>query len=366
MANISLSTTLSFYIARKFLLWFGGVLLAVFGVIFLAETIELLRRSADEALGLGWAFRMAMLKTPYTAQEVLPFTVLASGMGAYWQLTRSNELVVARASGVSVWQFLMPTLALVLVIGAVRVMAIDPVAAAMMARFEHFEARDLGDETRLAAASVNGLWLRQSGPQGQSIIHALRVVPEDRTLQQVMVLNYGADDGFVARIDAASARLEHGFWWLNDVRISGRDGPGRHEPDYRFATTLSFDQIADSFASARSLSFWDLPRYIEVLEQTGLSARPHRLQLHRLMATPLLLCAMVLLAATFALRPQRRGGTALLIGTGTLSGFLLYFLSDIVFALGLNSSIPLELAAWTPAGVSTMLGAAMLLHLEDG
>jgi lipopolysaccharide export system permease protein len=37
-----------------------------------------------------------------------------------------------------------------------------------------------------------------------------------------------------------------------------------------------------------------------------------------------------------------------------------------VFAIGLSGTIPVVLAAWTPAGVSLMLGVAMLLHLEDG
>ncbi|WP_119459581.1 LPS export ABC transporter permease LptG [Rhodospirillaceae bacterium SYSU D60014] len=365
--TVSLSTTLSLYIARHFLLWFVSVLLGIIGIIYLAETIELLRRIADnEQLGLSWALGMAALKTPFTAQEVLPFTVLASGLGAYWQLTRSNELVVARASGVSVWQFLMPALVVVLMIGAIRVMAVDPLAAAMMGRFEYIFERDERGGSSLATASENGLWLRQAGSQGQSIIHAARIAPENQALQQVTILSYTPDDRFVARIDAPKARLADGFWTLEQARITRPDAPTRREDRYRMATNMSFDQIADGFTSSRALSFWDLPRYIEVLEKTGLPTRPHRLQLHRLIATPLLLCAMVLLAATFALRPQRRGGAALLIGAGTLSGFLLYFLSDIVFALGLTSSIPLPLAAWTPAGVSTMLGIAMLLHLEDG
>ncbi|HEX9488828.1 MAG TPA: LptF/LptG family permease, partial [Stellaceae bacterium] len=74
----------------------------------------------------------------------------------------------------------------------------------------------------------------------------------------------------------------------------------------------------------------------------------------------------VLIAATFSLRMQRRGGTTLMIAAGIASGFLLYFMSDIVFALGLSATIPVALAAWTPAGVSWLLGASMLLHLEDG
>jgi lipopolysaccharide export system permease protein len=75
---------------------------------------------------------------------------------------------------------------------------------------------------------------------------------------------------------------------------------------------------------------------------------------------------MVLVAATFSLRMQRRGGATLMIVGGVASGFLLYFVSDIVFALGLSTKIPVALAAWTPTGVSLIFGTSMLLHLEDG
>jgi lipopolysaccharide export system permease protein len=51
---------------------------------------------------------------------------------------------------------------------------------------------------------------------------------------------------------------------------------------------------------------------------------------------------------------------------GVAAGFALYFFSDVVFALGLSATIPVSLAAWTPAGVSCLLGASLLLHLEDG
>ena len=51
---------------------------------------------------------MAALKLPHMAQEIMPFAILFGTMMAFWRLTRSNELVVARAAGVSVWQFLTP------------------------------------------------------------------------------------------------------------------------------------------------------------------------------------------------------------------------------------------------------------------
>jgi lipopolysaccharide export system permease protein len=81
---------------------------------------------------------------------------------------------------------------------------------------------------------------------------------------------------------------------------------------------------------------------------------------------PLQLAAMILLAASFSLRPQRQGRVALVIVMGLFAGFLLYFLSNFVHALGLSGKIPVILAGWAPAGVSAMLGMALLLHLEDG
>ena len=75
---------------------------------------------------------------------------------------------------------------------------------------------------------------------------------------------------------------------------------------------------------------------------------------------------MVLIAATFSLRMQRRGGTTLMIAAGVASGFTLFLLSNVVFALGQSATIPVNLAAWTPAGVSWLLGTTLLLYLEDG
>ena len=115
------------------------------------------------------------------------------------------------------------------------------------------------------------------------------------------------------------------------------------------------------------MSFWALPGFINLLEQSGFSRRS-AIACSSISSSrwPFLFCAMVLVAATFSLRMQRRGGTTLMIVSGVAAGFLLYFISNIVFALGLSAKLPVLLAAWTPTGVSLIFGISMLLHLEDG
>ncbi|MFZ5791119.1 MAG: LPS export ABC transporter permease LptG [Pseudomonadota bacterium] len=367
MALRILPPTLSLYLLRHFLLWCGGVAFAVCVIIFAADLIQFLTDDlTDTSVGTFDLMGLALLRLPQTFQQVLPFVVLIAGLGTYHQLTRTSELVVARAAGVSVWQFLTPTLLAALVLGIVRVALLDPVATTLQARFETLHDRWFGDGDSLVAAAGSGVWLREQGPQGTAIVHAARVNPRSLELDGLILLLFGPDDHFRERLDAKSGRLEGGEWQLADVeRIVAGRGVQRL-PQLAVPTRIGFNQILDRFAQTNSISFWALPRYIAILEATGFSARPHRLLWHRLLATPVLFMALLLVAVAFALRFHRKGDTALLAGAGALTGFLLYFLSDLVYALGINSSIPLQLAAWAPAGVTAMLGISMLLHFEDG
>jgi len=91
------------------------------------------------------------------AQEVLPFGILFGTMLAFWRLTRSNELVVARAAGVSVWQFLMPAVLVALLVGVVAVTVFNPIASSMEARFEKLDNRILRQTADPMTLSQRGL-----------------------------------------------------------------------------------------------------------------------------------------------------------------------------------------------------------------
>ncbi|MGB8275445.1 MAG: LPS export ABC transporter permease LptG [Alphaproteobacteria bacterium] len=362
-----LSLSLSTYIGRQFLFWFGCTLGALLGVTFILDMIELLRRAAAKPEAtLDVVFAMAALKLPLMAEQLLSFAILFGGMFVFARMTRSHELVVARAAGISAWQFMLPAIALALLIGAFNIAVFNPIASITTSRFEWLEGSYLRGRSSLLAVSSAGLWLRQGDESGRSIVHAERVLPNSMDMQGVIIFLFEEGDRFAGRIDAKEASLKQGYWQLTDAWLTAPDRPPRFERNYEMKTNLTIHDVQDSFASPETMSFWDLPAFIKVLENAGFSATQHRLYWNTLLASPVLLCAMVLVAATFTLRLTRRGGTALLVAGGVAVGFLLYFLSDIVYALGLSARIPVVLAAWAPAGVSVLLGLAMLLHLEDG
>jgi lipopolysaccharide export system permease protein len=365
--------TLGAYVTRLFAFWLAGVLAALAAIIFLLDTVELVRRTQRIDLPLTTLLKLSLLKLPHLLMDIFPFAVLFAAMFCFWRLARSQELTVIRAAGVSVWRFLAPILVLAITVGALRVALLNPLAATLYARYEALETELLRGRSGSSAVAQNGFWLRQAGADGNAIIHALRVVSSRMELFDVVIWTFERGDGtidqgdrFVSRIDAATARLEAGAWILTEATVSQADLAPRLERTLRVPTDMTLAQIQDAFAAPETIPIWELPGFVQTLERAGFSGHRHLLHLHRLLASPLLLAAMVLIAATVSLRPPRRGGVLVMTLVGLGAGFLLFFASNLVAALGLSRAIPVHLAAWSPATITALLGATILFHQEDG
>ena len=367
IGRVNLAPTLLGYLGRTFLTRFLVLFAGISAIVLLITTVDQLDQLASaEGASVLTAFQMALLKLPQLAQEVMAFAVLFAGMATFWRLTRTNELVVVRAAGVSVWQMIAPAVVIAILIGVATTTVLNPLSSVMLKRFEQMEARYTGGTDSTLSVSETGLWLRQANASGRAVIHAQSVRQADMTLFDVVVFRFDDADAFASRIDAERAQLGDGRWILRDALLTEPGGDGERRQRVAVPTELTADKIYQSFAPPETISFWRLPEFIRLLENAGFAAEPHRLQLHRLLAKPLLFAGMVMLAAIFSLRQHRRGGVAVTIFAGVLTGFGVFVLSNLVFAFGLSATLPVVVAAWTPALIVAMLAAASLLHLEDG
>jgi len=365
-----LSPILSGYIARQFAAAFATVLTVILGIILLFDLIELIRRAASHPeVGIGPILTMALLKLPQMLHTVLPFAVMIGAMVSFWRLTRTHELVVARSAGISVWQFIAPVLAVVVTFGVFEVTAFNPLAAAMYSRYEHMQDEVINARTNAFDLSEVGLWLREPHDDGELVVHSEDVRQEGLTLylKDAQFFLYDKPDHFLRRIGAQTATLVDGVFEVRRAWVMEGGKPSVFVESMRIPTQLTLERIHDNFASPETLSFWQLPGFIRFFERAGFAASKHRLYLQSLLASPMLYCGMVLMAALFSLTPNNRsGGMTSRVASGVATGFAVYFFSKVVYAFGLSSTLPQALAAWTPAVFSSLLGVGVLFHLEDG
>ncbi len=360
--------TLTRYLAWRFL----GATAAVFGGVFvlvvLIDYIELTRRAADIPNVSPWIVaQTSIFRVPQATERMLPFSVLVGAMSCYLNLSRRLELVIARGAGMSAWQFVAPALVLALLIGAVITTAYNPLSASLRERSKRLEAELFGERVTGVMQTSGGFWVRQRSPDGhQAIIYARGSREQGSRLDAVTIFTFDSEGHFQERIEARTASLEPGRWRLGQVRIYASGAAPRDLDSYLLSTSLTSEQVLESFATPETVSFWQLPLYISRSEQAGLSAAGYRLQYQLLIAEPFLLGSMVLLAASVSLRFFRFGGVPKMVLSGVGAGFLLYMLSKVTADLSKAEFMHPGAAAWVPVLFGAVTGFVVLLYQEDG
>jgi lipopolysaccharide export system permease protein len=356
--------TLFIYIFNRFTLSVAGVFMSCYMLVTIVDFLETLRKIGDvPSVKAYHAFILSATRVPFFAELILPFAVLIGSILCLVNLSRKLELVVARAAGISAWQFLTPAFASALLIGIFFTVVYNPIAVNLREFGQQLETNIV----KGAAVSTNSaFWIRQQSDEGQSVMSAASGSNFGQNLSRVTIYKYDSKGQFFERIDSDSALLENGRWKLIKAvttRLSGT--PTTKDIDY-LQTALSIDQVRDSFVAPDMVSYLNLRKYIDLTQKAGLSANRFELQFQVLSARPLLLIAMVMLAAVGSLKFFRLGGLTETIIAGVATGFLLYISSELANNLGRSGLINPIIAGWTPAVIGCIVGAKMLLTREDG
>ncbi len=362
---------LHLYFARRFLVGFLTAFGALFLIVFLFDLLDQVRKFSSDA-GFGTILVLTLLHVPRTVYQTLPLATILGSLLVFLSLSRSSEMVIARAAGRSAIASLAPPVLVAVAIGVTAIAGFNPIVASTSKQYEVLSSRYGATDPSVLSISEEGLWLRQGGAEGQTVIRAARSTLDGTELILTSFFAFGPDGKLIRRIEARRAELLPGRWQIEDAKVweIARDpNPERtavRSDALELPTDLTRDQIIDSFGTPSAIPIWQLPGFITQLERAGFSARQHRVWFQMELALPLMLAAMVLVAAGFTLRPARLGQTGLMVVLSITLGLTLYFLRDMAQVLGDSGQIPVALAAWGPATAAALLPMGLLLHLEDG
>ncbi|WP_068112354.1 LPS export ABC transporter permease LptG [Tropicimonas marinistellae] len=366
---------LQLYFARKFL----SILLGIFTVfavfVVLLDMVEQMRRFDSAELSFGGALELAMLSSPEALYLMLPLVVMLATLALFLGLARTSELVVTRAAGRSAIRAMIAPAITAALVGVFGVTVLNPLVAATKHGYERKAAELSGSGTSVLSVSREGLWLRQGGVEGQTVIRAQRANLDGTELYGVTFIGFAPEGaertGAVRRAEAETAALTDGAWKLTNAKlwplaVGNPEAESSVHESLLLPSTLTLDQIRDSFGSPASVPIWELPGFIRNLDEAGFSARHHRVWFQMELALPLFLAAMVTIGAGFTMRHTRFGRTGLMVLLALLMGFGAFFIRNFAQILGQNGDIPVSLAAWAPPAAAMLMSMGLLLHLEDG
>jgi lipopolysaccharide export system permease protein len=362
-----ITNTLGRYFAGRFVISALGVFASIFVLLVLVDYIEMVRKTSGLVTASAiMVAETSLFRVPQLLEKMMPFCILIGAMTCYLALSRRLELVVARAAGVSAWQFIAPALASAILLGMLATVGYNPLSANLSEVSKRMEAELFGKTPGGGIQDASGFWINQVTSDGQVIINAARSEQQGIRLTGLTLFRFDTNNQFRERIEAREATLEEGQWLFKSVRRFNLDSPPVDQASWTLPTELTQAQVRNSFSTPETVSFWQLPTYIRSSESSGFATAGYRLQYQKLLAQPFLLAAMVMLAASVSLRFFRFGGVQKMVLSGVGAGFLLYVLSKVTEDLSKAELMHPIAAAWLPVAVGGLTGFLALLYQEDG
>jgi lipopolysaccharide export system permease protein len=377
---------LRWYLLRQFGKSLLLMLTLIAVVILLFDYLEQARRFSERGFGLSAVLSITLLRLPKLLGQTLPFILLFSAMLTSHRLNRGRELLIARLSGLSLFNLMAGLVIAVGLLGAAKIALLDELITLSFSRYEHLEAKLMNRPINLSRLGENGLWLSQTrlgegdnSAVGYDIIQAQQLTDRPLSLGQIMILQFDDQDRLIARMNAESAiptplnidgKSDASFkgWRLINVTrydLTATDAPPTPQKtaSLDYASDLTEGEVRQRIESPESLTFWQLPSLIRKLQNTGFSTRVHQLYWQSLLAYPLLLITMLVIGLTVGQhggpRPQQNL-RQVMIGAGIAFGF--YGLTQVFQALATSDRIPVMIGAWAPASMMLFAALAFLLH----
>jgi lipopolysaccharide export system permease protein len=330
------------------------VLLSLFVFIEFISELDVIGRGD---YGAWVAFRYVLLSVPRLTYELMPMAALLGSLTGLGVLASNNEIIIMRASGISLARITWAALkgGLLLVVFAVWIG--EWVVADAEQRATEIRSSALAGNKSLR--TVDGFWTREA----TDFINVRTVLPDGRL---VGVYIYEFDPGNeLRRISSAkSATYERGQWHLEQVSRSviGRDGVTMEQlPSMTWRSRLSPELLDIIAIKPASLSVSGLHKYIRYLRLNGLSSGRYEAEFWTKIALPFATCVMVFAALPFVFGSLRSAGVGQRMLIGVLVGIGFYLFNQTANYIGLVYEFNPLLSAVLPT-LLLLVGAVYMMR----
>jgi len=338
----------------------GVTVLVFFGLIALVESLDAWRFShLMELGGLPLAIFVNAVSAVRWTIKTLPVTVLLGAIIGLVELQRTRELLIIKASGVSVWRILRGPIAAMLVAGLAISFGLE--GAVVETNRIWNPTIPVGDTSVVGG---NGLWLEQSDNGSPYIIGARGVANQGASISNVSV--FYRDDASHGRIMAKTGTLQPGGWHLTDVQILRSDAPIEHMAEMDIPTSSTLAEISLKLTSPEDYTLYELARALasQIGDPSVRAAAATRL--YKLFALPALLVGSLLIAFAFTAGYRRTNKYGATILYGIVLGLVVFVLTEMADRAGSSGVLSPAIAAMGPAFIAITIGLTVLLYKEDG
>ena len=346
------------YIARLYLRVAGLSILSLLGLFYISTFIDASDKLFKGVATGGTVMQLLVFKTPQFVYFVIPIAALLSVLVTFGMLSRSSELTVMKACGVSLYRTALPVVLLSLLWSA-ALFALDQEILARANR----RAGALDDAIRGRPAKTFGPLNRRWVIARDGSIYHYGFFDPARNVLTSMTL-YSVAPGawrLASQTYASTAEYRAGWIGLKGWTQEFSDGPPKWRTFAKQPLPLEPpDYFKTEATETEMMTAAQLKRAVDELSASGVNFLPQAVELQRKIAFPFVTFVMTLLAVPFGVTTGRRGALYG-IGLGIVIALSYWFVMSVFIAVGKTGLLHPALAAWTPNIIVTACATYLIL-----
>ena len=358
-------TILSRHIFREFIRLFLAILIGILVVYLCMDFLQKADRFIKYKAHISQVALYFIYSLPSMAASSLPIAALIATLLSLGNLSRYNEIVAMRASGVSLAAIIAPVVAAGLLISIMGFLNNEYVMPAYTAKANYIKNIEIENKQQRVVFQQRKLWLR--GPDN-SIANIELISPDRREMIGVTVFKVTPDFTVRERVRADKLLWEHDAWRLRGgiKYILGKDSLRVAPVDGEvFNIVDNPDDLGMIAKSSEEMTFPELWDYVKRLKQSGYNAARYEVELYNKLSFPLSSLLMVLIATPLSLQKVRSGGLSRGIAFAVLIAFIYWGLVSVGTALGRSGALPPLEAAWIANGVFASASIFILYRMQQ-
>ena len=249
-----------------------------------------------------------------------------------------------KVSGMSNFSVIIIPGLLSFMLGIFFITSINPITSVLVQKYESIKGNYDRDKDYLATITQNGIWIKEKN----NIIRAANLQKEN--LMNVTIYEFDKNNNFVKRVEAKSADISSTTWSLKSVKIVDDNGKilSNNRDILYYFSVYDLKKIKSLYTNLDTVSFWNIENEIKLLEERGYSTKQMETKLHRSLAFPFFLLAMVLLGGVFTLGMRFKESNFTYAFIAIITCVLIYYFNDFSAALGRTEKLAVEVAVWMP------------------
>jgi lipopolysaccharide export system permease protein len=334
------------YIAFSYLKGMVPVMLLLLGLFSLLALTEELEEVGNGTFRLIDAFGVVFYTSPRRIVDLMPVTALLGGLMGLGALANHQELMAARAAGLSKARMARPVFEATLVLAALVVLMQSLLVPASERSASELRSRSL-EATSFDAAGRLEFWTRS----GDNFVHVSDVL-FNRILEGVEIYNTDDAGKLKTLIQADQAAIIGDDTWLLEgvtrTRLSDLTAREDHIESTQWTNLLSQEQAEILILPLEALAPHDLVLYIRHLQDNDLDTHHFRVIFWKQVSIAIAVIAMGLLSLPLLVGSTRAVSASQRIIVGGLIGIVFYLLQQVTGHLaGLFRLVP-SLTILTP------------------